>query len=117
MVYKRHFLFLFIMRLLQKYQMFTLPNPSHPRSRSAKRGRQGRGLIIKPLPLWERARVRGKIDFCNCLIISIIFFFIWGCSTDYAAKTPPTVDFAIKKKTERLNEVIMVGAALKTSSR
>jgi hypothetical protein len=30
-------------RLLQKYQMFTLPNPSH----------QGRGLIINPLPLWE----------------------------------------------------------------
>lgn len=50
------------------------------------------------------------------LIISIIFFFICGCSTDYAAKTPPTVDFAIKKKTERLNEVIMVGAANKTST-
>jgi hypothetical protein len=46
-------------RLLQKYQMFTLPNPSH----------QGRGLIINPLPLWERARVRCKIDFCNCLSI------------------------------------------------
>jgi predicted nucleic acid-binding protein len=39
--------------------MFTLPNPSH----------QGRGLIINPLPLWERARVRGKIDFCKSLSI------------------------------------------------
>ena len=36
-------------RLLQKYQMGTLPNPSH----------QGRGLFINPLPWWERARVRG----------------------------------------------------------
>jgi hypothetical protein len=54
-------------RLLQKYQMFTLPNPSHPRPRSAKRDGQGRGLIINPLPLWERARVRGKIDFCKSL--------------------------------------------------
>ncbi len=99
------------MRLLQKYQMFALPNPSHPRPRSAKRGRQGRGLIINPLLLWERARVRGKIDFCNCLIISIIFFFIWGCSTDYAAKSPPTVDLAVKKKTERLNESIMLATA------
>jgi hypothetical protein len=24
---------------------------------------------IYSLPLWERARVRGKIDFCNCLYI------------------------------------------------
>jgi hypothetical protein len=34
----------------------------------AKRGGQGRGLIINHLPLWERVRVRGKIDFCNCLL-------------------------------------------------
>lgn len=50
------------------------------------------------------------------LFIISLFFFICGCSTDYAAKTPPTVDFAIKKKTKRLNEVIMVGAANKTST-
>jgi len=39
-------------------------------------------------------------------IISIIFL-IFGCGSDYAAKTPPTVDLAVKKKTERLNEAIM----------
>lgn len=47
------------------------------------------------------------------LIISIIFF-ICGCGSDYAAKTPPTVDLAIKKKTERLNEVIMVSSMNQT---
>jgi polysaccharide export outer membrane protein len=50
------------------------------------------------------------------LLITSIFIFLCGCSTDYATKTPPTVDFAIKKKTERLNEVIMVSAANKTNT-
>lgn len=44
------------------------------------------------------------------LIISIIFL-ICGCSSNYAAKTPPTADPAVKKKTERLNEVIMGSSA------
>jgi hypothetical protein len=77
-------------RLLQKPQIFTLPNPSHPRPRSpamlrlaglaAKQGGQGRGthpytplkrgftpspcgrgLFINPLPWWERAGVRGVL--------------------------------------------------------
>jgi polysaccharide export outer membrane protein len=48
------------------------------------------------------------------LIISIIFF-ICGCRSDYAAKTPPTVDLATKDKTNKLNEAIMLGAATKTA--
>jgi polysaccharide export outer membrane protein len=51
----------------------------------------------------------------SVLIISI--FLVSNCgSTEYAAKTPPTVDLASKKKTEKLNEVIMVSAATKTAS-
>jgi hypothetical protein len=55
--------------------MFTLPNPSH----------QGRGVIINPLPLWERVRVGGKIDFCKSLnLINLLLLFntsqslLWG---------------------------------------
>ena len=31
---------------------------------------------------------------------------MYGCSSDYAAKTPPTLDLAHKKKTEQLNEAL-----------
>ena len=51
-----------ILRLLQKSQMSTLPNPS----------RRGRGLFINPLPWRERARVRGVMDFCKSLTIKFI---------------------------------------------
>lgn len=51
----------------------------------------------------------------SVLIISI--FLVSHCgSTEYAARTPPTVDLASKKKTEKLNEVIMVSAATKTAT-
>jgi polysaccharide export outer membrane protein len=39
-----------------------------------------------------------------------ILSFGYGCSTQYAAKTPPTVDLAQKKKTEQLNEAIVLTA-------
>lgn len=35
---------------------------------------------------------------------------IYGCSSDYASKTPPTLDLAQKKKTEQLNEAIVISA-------
>lgn len=49
-------------------------------------------------------------------LIFSITFLIFGCSSDYAAKTPPTVDLGIKKKTEKLNEVIMVSAASRSNT-
>src|SRR4030042_852297 len=50
---------------------------------------------------------------CTYLIIfSVVLAFIFGCSSsEHALKSPPTVDLAIKKKTDRLNEAIMMSAA------
>jgi polysaccharide export outer membrane protein len=50
------------------------------------------------------------------LIIFIVLSFVFGCGTDHAAKAPPTVDLAIKKKTDRLNEVIMLSAASRANT-
>jgi polysaccharide export outer membrane protein len=50
-------------------------------------------------------------------VLIIAIFLVSNCgSTEYAARTPPTVDLASKKKTEKLNEVIMVSAATKTAT-
>lgn len=46
----------------------------------------------------------------------IIILIIYGCGTDYAAKAPPVVDLASKKKTEKLNEVIMLSASSQAST-
>jgi type IV pilus assembly protein PilQ len=87
---KKNILYYLFMRILQKYQMGTLPNPSRPRPRSAKRGGQGRGLFINPLPWRERARVRGLMDFCKSLLLlcSLLIAF-WGCGC--ATATTSTV--------------------------
>ncbi|MEW6584866.1 MAG: polysaccharide biosynthesis/export family protein [Nitrospirota bacterium] len=42
--------------------------------------------------------------------IFLLFFFLGCASQEYAVKTPPTIDLAAKKKTEELNQVIMVNA-------
>jgi polysaccharide export outer membrane protein len=58
-----------------------------------------------------------KRYYCtSLLIVSIILSFVSGCGTDYAAKAPPTVDLAVKKKTDRLNEVIMLSAASRANT-
>lgn len=44
-------------------------------------------------------------------IFPFIIIFICGCSGGYATKTPPTVYLTAKKRTDRLNEVIMTDAA------
>lgn len=46
-----------------------------------------------------------------------LLLFLLGCSSDYAAKTPPTLDLSVKKKTEKLNEVIMVSAASSSNTK
>lgn len=43
--------------------------------------------------------------------IIYIVFLVYGCSTHHAVKTPSTVDLATPKKTEKLNEAIMLGSA------
>jgi len=45
------------------------------------------------------------------LSIPLVLFLFCGCSTNYAEKTPPTVDLALKKNSEKLNEVLMTSAA------
>jgi polysaccharide export outer membrane protein len=58
-----------------------------------------------------------KKYFVHSVLIISICFLVSNCAgTEYAAKTPPTVDLASKKKTEKLNEVIMVSAATKTAT-
>jgi polysaccharide export outer membrane protein len=54
-----------------------------------------------------------------CILFSLIFaiLFLSHCSsTKYAAKTPPTVDLSVKKKAERLNEVIMMTASTRANT-
>lgn len=41
----------------------------------------------------------------------IIIFLIYGCGATYTTKTPSTIDLATQKKTEKLNEAIMLGSA------
>lgn len=51
-----------------------------------------------------------KKYFICILTLLVTSFFVYGCGTaDYATKTPPTVDYATKKKTEKLNEAIILG--------
>ncbi len=57
-----------------------------------------------------------KKYFVHSVLIISIFLVSHCAGTEYAAKTPPTVDLASKKKTEKLNEVIMVSAATKTAT-
>ncbi len=49
----------------------------------------------------------------SVLIILSIFFLV-NCSSQYTTKTPPTVDYSSKKKTEQLNEVIILQSATKS---
>lgn len=46
----------------------------------------------------------------------VLFMLFTGCASDHASKTPPTLDLSAKKKTEKLNEAIMVSAASGTSA-
>lgn len=49
------------------------------------------------------------------VLILVLFCFLSGCGAqEYTAKTPPTLDLAEKKKTDKLNEAIMVSAASRT---
>src|SRR4030042_2181657 len=48
--------------------------------------------------------------------IIYIVFLVYGCSTHHAVKTPSTVDLATPKKTEKLNEAIMLGSAGRAST-
>ena len=48
-------------------------------------------------------------------VISIIFL-IYGCGATYNTKTPMTIDLATQKKTEKLNEAIMLGSAGRAST-
>jgi len=50
------------------------------------------------------------------LLIPVVLFLFCGCSTNHIAKTPPTVDLAMKKDSEKLNEVLMTSAANKQSA-
>jgi polysaccharide biosynthesis/export protein len=49
------------------------------------------------------------------LFITIVFFHLSGCSSDYASKVPPTVDLSTPNKNEKLNEVIMLYSANSTN--
>ncbi len=44
-------------------------------------------------------------------LIPLIIFFLSACGGGYATKTPPLADIASQKKTDKLNEAIMLGAA------
>ncbi|MEW6417107.1 MAG: polysaccharide biosynthesis/export family protein [Nitrospirota bacterium] len=55
-----------------------------------------------------------KRHFIISLALSLILF-IYGCATNYAANTPFIVDPAIKNKTYKLNEAIMLSASPKTA--
>lgn len=54
--------------------------------------------------------IAGKLY--KSVLILALFCYLSGCSTqEYASRTPPTLDLAETKKTDKLNEAIMVSAA------
>jgi len=61
--------YVYILRLLQKYQMFTLPNPSHQGRGTHPYTPLKRGFTLSPCGRGQGRvrRVRGKIDFCKIL--------------------------------------------------
>lgn len=57
--------------------------------------------------------LRSNLIFRSEIAILCIFFLI-SCSSEYASKTPPIIDYSSKKKTEQLNEVIMLHSATRS---
>ena len=57
-----------------------------------------------------------KKHLVTFLFISAAVLSLSGCSTDYSAKTHATIDYAEKKKTEKLNTAIIENAAHQVSA-
>jgi len=50
-------------------------------------------------------------SFLRLSLIPLIMFLLSACGGSYATKTPPLADIASQKKTDKLNEAIMLGGA------